>query len=224
MPFQEENTTLAFDTPLPAIIGRPKESPRDLGIVFAHGSSNDMTHPTLEAMARGFSQNGYPTLRFNFPYRAAGRKSPDPEHRLLAAMAHAMAHLRKTIPCRRLILAGKSLGARMAAQGCAAGQLDADGLIFLGYPLHAPGKKDAPRTAPLEALSIPLLFFQGTRDPFCNMETLQPVFDGLTAPAQLEIIQNGDHGFQLPKTSPGTPDQVHDQMLGVAIDWLSRWN
>ena len=207
---------------LPGILDRPDAPAKEIGIVMAHGSSNDMSHPTLAALAQGLCRHGYPVLRFNFPYRARNKKSIDPEHRLIHSLDQACALLKQETGIRRLVLAGKSLGARMAAQGCAENSLSADGLIFLGYPLHAPGRKTQPKQAPLLAQTIPMLFFQGTRDPFCNLDTLLPIFQQLNAAKQLEIIQGGDHGFSLPKKAEAGPDQVNQQILDTSLEWLAE--
>ncbi len=206
--------------PLSGLFSPPKGPSRDMGIVFAHGSSNDMNHPTLKALARELSFKGYPCLRFNFPYRERRASSPDTAHCLVQSLERAISTLKEQADCTRIIIAGKSLGARMAAQGTAAGVLAPDGLIFLGYPLHAPGRKDHPRAEPLLALSLPLLFLQGTRDPFCNIETLLRLLQELPAPKNLEIIQGGDHGFILPKSDPRTPGEIHQHMGTICQEWL----
>ena len=40
---------------------------------------------------------------------------------------------------------GKSYGGRMASMAAAEGGIDPAGLVYLGYPLHPPGKPDKPR-------------------------------------------------------------------------------
>ena len=207
---------------LSAILACPRQKAEKLGLVFAHGSSNDMDHPTIKAMATGLAHQGYPTLRFNFPYKEAHRKSPDPAHRLIHAIERAMACLKNETNVTNIIVAGKSLGARMAAQGTRQGLLSPKALIFIGYPFHPPGRQDQPRKESLMALKCPLLFFQGTRDPFCHLPTFRATYNGLKAPTRLEIIENGDHGFSIPSSDPRSPEDIHGQMQGVALDWLGK--
>ncbi len=192
------------------------------GIVFAHGAANDMHNPVIAAVADGLAREGFTCLRFNFPYREKNKKSPDPEHRLVHAWQQAIAFLenKESHGCTTIIAAGKSLGARIAAQAAAAGEIHPDRLIFLGYPLHAPGKKEKLRDAHLYKIPIPMLFFEGTRDPFCDLSILEKVFEKLTNHRILEIIDKGDHSFKLPKSDPRPEQAVHDQIIEKCLEWI----
>lgn len=191
------------------------------GLVFAHGAANDMHHPLIAACADGLAEQGYLTLRFNFLYRERGRKSVEPEHRLVLAWQQAIRFLAEHPACGRIIAVGKSLGARIAAQAFASGDIAPDRMIFLGYPLHAPGRKDRLRDQPLYASTVPLLFFEGTRDPFCDLSLLRPVLDRLTCPVRLEIIRDGDHSFKRPKSAADHPP-VHDLIIDTCREWLEQ--
>ena len=103
-------------------------------------------------------------------------------------------------PVNRIIAVGKSMGGRVASQMVAEGLMDVAGLIFLGYPLHAPGKKDQLRDAHLYRIRVPMLFFAGSKDPLCNMDKLNTVLDNLPSYHDLEIIEGGNHSFNLPKS------------------------
>jgi len=194
------------------------------GIVFAHGMSNDMNHPSLQGVAQGLADLGYITLRFNFPYKDKGRKSADPDHRLIACWQAALDHLvhHSGHEVDTVVAAGKSLGARIASLAAASGEITPHHIIFLGYPLHAPGRKESLRDAHLPAITVPMLFFEGTRDPFCDLDLLSNVIDRLPAPVELEIIQGGDHGFNLPKSDPREPTEVYRQIVEKCHQWLCR--
>ncbi|MEH0018296.1 MAG: alpha/beta family hydrolase [Desulfobacter sp.] len=190
------------------------------GIVIAHGAANDMNNPLINAVAQGLTQKGFACLRFNFLYRELGKKSVDPEHRLVHAWQMAVAALKGHTGCGRFIAVGKSLGARIAAQATAAGEISPDRLIFLGYPLHAPGKKEQLRDAPLKQISQPMFFFEGTRDPFCDLGLLEHTFQSLHPRPGLDVIQNGNHSFDLPKTDPRPREAVYEQIIKGCLDWL----
>ncbi len=219
---QEHKVAIELETgdAISAILSVPDTAAKSTGIVFAHGSSNDMNHPVIMATARGLAQESYPCLRFNFPYREMGKNSPDPDHRLLHALARAMDFLKAEQPCTEMIVAGKSLGARIAAAGAAQGDITPQGIIFLGYPLHAPGRKDRLRDAPLRQIRVPMLFCEGTRDPFCDLSFLKPVIEDIGA--ELEVIEGGDHGFDLPKSTPRPQEEVYTQVVGTCHEWLKR--
>ncbi|WDP89934.1 MAG: dienelactone hydrolase family protein [Desulfobacter sp.] len=222
----EKELSIPLDTgdSVSAVLHLPEPPPSpevdSRGVVIAHGMSNDMNNPLIVAMARGLAQNGVGCLRFNFLYRERQKKSADPEHRLIHTFAQAMARMKKEIGSGPLIAAGKSLGARMAAQAAANGDIAPKKLIFLGYPLHAPGRKDKLRDAPLYRIKQPMLFFEGTRDPFCDLALMDKVLEKITTPVRLNVVDNGDHGFGLPKSDPRPREEIFSGMLETCLDWL----
>lgn len=195
---------------------------RNPGVILAHGAGNDMFNPLLSHMAHVLEQAGYLCLRFNFPYRDRGRKSPDSEDVLSAAWVSVFEYLKSHPQCSpsAIVMGGKSLGGRIASQVVASGLVDAAGLIFLGYPLHAPGKKEFLRDAHFSRITVPMLFFAGTRDPFCDIDALKRVLSKLSAPCSLEIIEGGEHSFKMPSSSDMSEEEVHARILGKALSWL----
>ncbi|HCY85687.1 MAG TPA: hypothetical protein DHV36_11180 [Desulfobacteraceae bacterium] len=192
----------------------------DQGIVIAHGAANDMNNDLIRAVAQGLSEQGVACLRFNFLYRELGKNSVDPEHRLVHAWQEAVACLQTHTECTGYIAMGKSLGARIAAQATAAGDLSPDSLIFLGYPLHAPGKKEMLRDAPLRQINRPMLFFEGTRDPFCDLDQLESVFATLTNRPELTVIDKGNHSFDLPKSDGRPMTDIYRTIVDRCTDWI----
>jgi predicted alpha/beta-hydrolase family hydrolase len=192
------------------------------GVIIAHGAANDMDNSLIVAVADGLSSAGYTSLRFNFPYKEKGMKSPDAEPILIRTWQAALAHLlnNERFPVDRVVAAGKSMGGRIASQMVAADQMNVEALIFLGYPLHAPGRTDTLRDSHLYEIKKPMLFFAGTRDPLCNMEKLLQVFRRLPAQYDLEIVEGGDHSFRLPKSSSRSADSVHRQIVDKCLRWL----
>jgi predicted alpha/beta-hydrolase family hydrolase len=114
------------------------------------------------------------------------------------------------------------MGGRVASQMAAEGILPASGLIFLGYPLHPPGRKEKRRDAHLYEIKMPMLFFAGTRDPLCDLQGLETVLDRLNSPWDLEIIAGGDHSFRLRKSAEVPQQSVYDRILKKTTEWLDR--
>ena len=112
------------------------------------------------------------------------------------------------------------MGGRVASQMAADGELQADCLIFLGYPLHPPGKKDKLRDVHLYELRVPLLFFTGTRDSFCDLDLLHKVLDRLKTVWDLDVIEGGDHSFGLSKSANVTQQEVYGRILQKMVAWL----
>jgi predicted alpha/beta-hydrolase family hydrolase len=108
-------------------------------LVVAHGAGAGIDHPFMAGFCRAIADAKVATMRFNFPYIERGRRSPDPERVLretwLAAFDAANAKARGG----PVLAGGKSLGGRIASM-CVADGMPAAGLLFMGYPLHPPGK------------------------------------------------------------------------------------
>jgi predicted alpha/beta-hydrolase family hydrolase len=126
----------------------------------------------------------------------AGRRSPDPEASLRAAWNEAFDGVRAMAGDLPVLAGGKSLGGRIASM-CVADGMEAAGLVFLGYPLHPPGKPDRLRADHLQRIEVPMLFLQGTRDPFAKPELLEKVVGKLGDRATLERVEGGDHSFRV---------------------------
>jgi uncharacterized protein len=167
-------------------------------IVVAHGAGAGMEHPFLTGLTAALNGLGVATLRFNFPYREAGRKFPDRPPVAIAAWRAAMAAAAEQAAKHQdtgpLWAAGKSFGGRMASMAVADG-MDAAGLIYLGYPLHPPGKPEKLRDEHLYGLATPMLFLQGSRDTFATPEILADVVSRIGPHAVLQWVDGGDHSF-----------------------------
>lgn len=84
----------------------------------------------------------------------------------------------------------------MASMAAAEG-MPASGLVFLGYPLHPPGKPEAIRDEHLYTITVPMLFLEGTRDPFASRALLEGVIEKLGSRASVIWIEGGDHSFNV---------------------------
>jgi uncharacterized protein len=87
------------------------------------------------------------------------------------------------------------------------GDLPAAGLVFIGYPLHPPGRPERIRDAHLDAIEAPMLFLQGTADPFARWDLVESVIERLGERAALHPVEGGDHSFRVRgarRDDPGT--------------------
>jgi hypothetical protein len=197
---------------------------RTAAVIVAHGAGNDMHTPLLVHFSAGLCRAGYLSLRFNFPYKEKGLKAPDPQAKLVrtwqAAFEFVKNHPQFGTP--RIVAAGKSMGGRIASQMTADGLISPRALVFLGYPLHPPGRKEQPRDAHLYRINTPMLFFAGTRDTLCDIDLLKQVVSRLKAPADLEVVEGGDHSFVLPKSFKISEEEIYDGILKRTIAWLNQ--
>ncbi len=167
--------------------------------VIAHGAGNTMHHPYFLGVVDGLAAEKVAALRFNFSYTEAGRRSPDPRPVLMEAWRGALAEATRRSRGAPIVATGKSLGGRVASM-VAAEDGDAfagSALVFFGYPLHAPGKADRLRSEHLARITVPMLFIQGTADPFGRFDLIQEVVEGLGRLARLRAIEEGDHSHRV---------------------------
>jgi hypothetical protein len=196
----------------------PSATPR-AALVLAHGAGAGQSSPFMVRVARGMAERGISTATFDFPYMAAGRSVPDRAPVLEAAWRDALAEARKAFGDLPTIIGGKSMGGRIASHIAAQGSEGIDGLVFLGYPLHPPGKPDRRRDAHLPSIRQRMLFVQGSRDAFGTSAEIAALLPRLTR-ATLHEIPGGDHSFKVPgRKTPGTKDVI-DAIMDVVAAWI----
>ena len=157
--------------------GTGRKGPADRAVLLAHGAGADRNAMPLVVTARALAAAGVPSLRFDFPYRAAGRRAPDRPPVLLAAVREAAAALAALtrLPPDRLVLGGRSMGGRYCSLAVADPEdpLPALGLLLLGYPLHPAGKPENLRVDHFPRLKLPVLFVSGDRDALAGRADLE---------------------------------------------------
>lgn len=195
----------------------------DRSVLLAHGAGADMHAATLTTFTDALRAAGIPTLRFQYPYRSAGKKVPDRPPVLMEATRRAVSELarRTKLPVERLVIGGRSMGGRYCSMVAA----DADdpvlclGLVLLGYPLHAMGKPEKERSDHFPRLTMPVLFVSGTRDSLAAKSALTKAARRLRGPREFHWIDTADHGFKPLKSSGLTVESA----LGTAADRATRW-
>lgn len=193
------------------------------GLVLGHGAGADMAHPFMAAAAQGLAERGIACLRYQFPYMERGSRRPDTPAVAQAAVRAATQEATRRLPGLPLFAGGKSFGGRMTSQAQAAGLLEGvRGLAFFGFPLHPPGKPGSERGRHLFEVKVPLLFLQGTRDEFAELELLRPLVRQLGPRARLTLFEDADHSFHVPVRSGRKDSQVLGEALDAAAAWIDE--
>jgi len=192
----------------------------ETAVVLAHGAGGNRRTPLLITVADGLAAAGHRVVLTNFPYTENKRRAPDPPALLEATIDAVAAFAEGTLGARSVVLGGKSMGGRMASQLAARGR-PAAGLVFLGYPLHPPGRVDALRDAHLGRIEAPMLFVQGTRDAFARWDLIESVTARLPR-AELHRVEDGDHSFRVLKRTGRTPAEVEAAIVSAIASWLAR--
>jgi uncharacterized protein len=189
--------------------------------VLAHGAGAGMSHAFMVAVAAGLAERGIATLRYQFLYMEQGSRRPDPPKLAHAAVRAAVIKAAQQLPGIPLFAGGKSFGGRMTSQAQAAEKLpEVRGLVFLGFPLHPPGKPSNERAKHLLDIRIPMLFLQGDRDEFAELPLLEPLCQELGPRATLKLFAHADHSFHVPVRSGRKDAAVRDEMLDTMTSWM----
>ncbi|MFP5224713.1 MAG: alpha/beta family hydrolase [Actinomycetota bacterium] len=195
--------------PVSASLHGPEGAPR---LVLTHGAGGSKDTPGLVRFAEACADRGLEVIRFNQPSAEAGKGRPDPAKRVELTWRQIV---EQTQGAPKLVIGGRSFGGRMASHIVAQGAA-VDGLLFLGYPLHPPGKPEQIRDAHLSQIEVPMLFIQGSRDPFATPELLHATIEGLPS-ATLHLLDGGNHSLEV----KGRPNaEVIDEIADRTIGWL----
>ena len=147
-------------------------------LVFGHGAGAGMHHEFMAAVAQELAALAFATLRYQFPYMEQRSRRPDPPAVCHATVRAAVAEAARQLPNTPLLAGGKSFGGRMTSQAQAASALPGvAGLVFMSFPLHPAGKPSIERAKHLQAIDVPMLFLQGTRDELAEPDLLRPVIE-----------------------------------------------
>jgi len=192
-------------------------------LVLAHGAGAGMRHPFLERIAQDLGERNVATYRYEFLYmeRRAGR--PDPPAVAEARVREAVLDAARVAPGLPLFAGGKSFGGRMTSQAQAREPLPGvRGLVFLGFPLHPPGRPATSRGDHLDDVLIPMLFLQGSRDEFAGLDLLEPVVKRIRAHATLHVVEGGDHSFKVLKRTGRTETDVMNELADTITAWTGE--
>src|ERR1044072_53999 len=189
-------------------------------VLLGHGAGADQLSGFMRIVSAGLAGRGFDVMTCNFLYKEQNRSIPDPKARLESCYLKVIEAARKhpTLKQNRLVIGGKSMGGRIASQVAAVSPEGIDGLVFLGYPLHPPGRPDKLRDEHLPEIKAPMLFVQGARDVFGNEKEIGELIKRLRPPATLYPIESGDHSFKVPK-SVKPQQQVYEEVM----DEVARW-
>lgn len=198
-------------------------SPVGPNLILAHGAGALMDSPFMNTIAEGVAENGIRVWRFEFPYmcerREFGKKRPPNTQKVLLeswreAFHQVTAQLKAMVGDHKSIyIGGKSMGGRMAS--LLADEIKPSGLICLGYPFHALGKPEKPRTEHLAEMVTPTLILQGTRDPMGNQERVSEYV--LSEAINLVWLEDGDHDLK-PRVKSGL---THKENMQLANQYVS---
>jgi len=182
-------------------------------LCLAHGAGAGMNHSFMETLGSRLAEKGIATLRFNFPFAENKKGRPDSPAVAHQTIKAAIAKTRELFPKLPLFVAGKSFGGRMSSQYLSANHDDTvQGIIFYGFPLHAPGNPSTERAEHLKQVKLPMLFLQGTKDALATWDLIEAVCKPLRK-ARLVKLEGADHSFKAGKKD----------IMSVLVDTTKQW-
>lgn len=209
------------DTVTALLYAADKKNRLETTIVLAHGAGANQLHGFMRLFANGLASRGFDAMTFNFVYTERGKSVPDQKAKLescyRAVIRESLNH--KKLKKNRLLIGGKSMGGRIASQVVAEGEEGVSGLVFLGYPLHPPGQPDKLRTEHWNSIKVPMLFLQGTRDPFGSPDEIKAFIKKFGLRAKIYPIETGDHSFKVQKSVGLSQDEVYLKAMDEITEW-----
>jgi hypothetical protein len=168
-------------------------------LTLAHGAGAGFSHPFMKKLSVALSENNIGTLRFNFPFIEKKKKIVDRPPVAELTIQRAIEKAKELFPKVPLFASGKSFGGRMTSHLLSKNfDLGVKGIIFFGFPLHAPGNPGIERAAHLSSIKIPMLFLQGTNDALATLSLIQEVTSTLSQ-TTLTVFEKADHSFKANK-------------------------
>ncbi|MDP2607403.1 MULTISPECIES: alpha/beta fold hydrolase [unclassified Oceanobacter] len=202
------------------------KKPSDPVVVLVHGAGAGLDSGFLVAAKAGFEARGLTVIGVEFDYmiqaRAAGKRRPPP------AVAGLVVELREVVEAlgKPVVIVGKSMGGRIASMLAASDGMPANVLAVsvLGYPFHPTGKPHQLRVQHFEQIQVPLMIFQGSRDPFGRAAEIQPLFAASSWPGTIELhwLESGDHDFQPTRRSGKSREDLLDEALDATVTWMQQ--
>ncbi|SFB73199.1 hypothetical protein SAMN04487968_101199 [Nocardioides terrae] len=181
-------------------------------VLLSHGAGNGIDTPDLLALDRALPPQGITVVRFEQPWRVAGRRIATPPATLDAALTHAANWMRVRTP---LVVGGRSAGARSAAR--TARSLGAAGCLAIAFPLHPPGRPESSRVEELRGARVPTLVVQGEKDTFGRPDEF-PDLPGV----DLAVVPGADHSMKVGKRGPVSQEDALAVLVESALEWLVR--
>ncbi len=192
-------------------------------LLLAHGAGAGLSHVFMDKLAVAISSFSGNVIRFNFPYMEQGRKSPGSPKPNIASIGEMVKFISTEFKALPIFLSGKSYGGRMSSHWVSESpDSDVKGLVYFGFPLHAPGRDSMDRAAHLYNIVIPQLFIQGTKDKLANYDLISQVVSQCQK-ASIHTIEHGDHSFKVPKKLTGkSGDDVINEIAGVTDQFILK--
>ena len=182
-------------------------------LLLGHGAGGGVESRDLVALSDALPRQGISVVRFEQPWRVAGRRIATPPGTLDAALVAAADQMRVRTP---LVVGGRSAGARSAAR--VARSLGARGCLAHTIPLHPPGRPEKSRLDELGSVGLPTLLVQGGNDAMGRPEEFPEGLDGV----DVAVVPGADHGMKVPARAELSQAEALGIIVESTLEWVVR--
>lgn len=187
---------MLVDVETPVGLGRLQVSEASEAVavlLLGHGAGGGVEAADLTGLASALPSRGIAVMRFEQPWRVAGRRVAGPPASLDEAWRSALRVAVGLADGLPFFVGGRSAGARVA---CRCFGPPARGIVALAFPLHPPGRPARSRVSELAPVAWSALVIQGTRDPFGSAEEVASALsDAGTAAAAMVPLPDVGHAL-----------------------------
>ncbi|MGB7981908.1 MAG: alpha/beta family hydrolase [Candidatus Nanopelagicales bacterium] len=201
----------------PTPTGRPRAA-----LVLGHGVGGGVDAPDLVAIAAALPADGIEVVLIEAPWRVAGNRIGGPRSTLDRAWIACLHDVRtRGIGVRRLVVGGRSAGARVACR--TVGEVEPAALLLLAFPLY-PARRPSlsgppPSRLPelvVAAQMAPTMVVQGTRDALGSPGEIAAGLAAEQVGARVVPVVDADHSFKVPVRSQSSTEEALDLVVRVA--------
>ncbi|MEX2328458.1 MAG: alpha/beta family hydrolase [Nitriliruptoraceae bacterium] len=213
------------DAAVDAVSGAVHEPPHASGpgVLLLPGAGGDLDARALVALAETLAAAGATVVRANLPHRELGRRFPPRAEAAVDDAWRVAEAARALVGIDDWILGGRSYGGRVLSLAHADG-LEALGLLFHAYPLHAPGRVDALRVEHWDRIRRPCLFLQGTHDEFARLDLLRAALPRIDGAVTLEVVEGADHALKVTRRhAPDGEARADTRVVADLAPAVTRW-
>lgn len=182
-------------------------------VILTHGAGGNMNYLHLEKLSAHLASTGILCLRFtcrtkNFQYRT----------QCFTAVVEFLRNFEE-FPIKMCIIAGRSMGARVAAEVASNSSLTTNfifGVACLSYPLHPPRKTSELRVSSLLHLGLPALFISGRKDPYCRPDLMDTTLNRMANDWTMHWVEGADHELKV-------HGKVNHELISNMCEWFVQW-
>lgn len=202
---------------------QPSGEPRAV-LVLGHGAGGQLDAVDLAKLSASLPDHGVAVVRFEQPWKVAGRRIAAPPTQLDPAFRAALAEVGRRLPGVPLITGGRSQGARIACRtsddrGPDGVDDPVAGVVCLSFPLHPPGRPEKSRLDELLIPDQPVLVCQGSRDSFGTADDLAAQTADADNIAVVEML-GADHSMRRRKTDPLTGTELAERLVDAVLGFI----